>query len=100
MGPRQVRRLAIVVWIEQTYHRRRRQTPWPDAAPTEFQTIYSATPTAYEPPTPSVNQTGRSPTCTPAGPGTGQRKTLPADQRLTPATATVAELARVGRATP
>jgi putative transposase len=39
-------RLAIVVWIEKTYHRRRRQAALGRLTPTEFETIYSAAPAA------------------------------------------------------
>jgi putative transposase len=35
-------RLAIVTWIEKTYHRRRRQAGLGRLAPIEFETIYSA----------------------------------------------------------
>lgn len=35
-------RLAIVVWIEKTYHRRRRQASLGRLTPIEFETIYSA----------------------------------------------------------
>lgn len=35
-------RLAIVVWIERTYHRRRRQRPLGKLTPIEFETIYTA----------------------------------------------------------
>ncbi len=35
-------RLAIVTWIERTYHRRRRQRPLGKLTPIEFETIYSA----------------------------------------------------------
>ena len=34
-------RLAIVTWIEKTYHRRRRQTALGRLTPIEFETIYS-----------------------------------------------------------
>jgi putative transposase len=39
-------RLAIVVWIEKTYHRRRRQAALGRLTPIEFETIYSAAPAA------------------------------------------------------
>ena len=35
-------RLAIVTWIEKTYHRRRRQDALGRLTPIEFETIYSA----------------------------------------------------------
>ncbi|TQJ08818.1 transposase InsO family protein [Lapillicoccus jejuensis] len=35
-------RLAIVTWIERTYHRRRRQRPLGKLTPIEFETIYAA----------------------------------------------------------
>ena len=35
-------RLAIVTWIEKTYHRRRRQATLGRLTPIEFETIYSA----------------------------------------------------------
>lgn len=35
-------RLAIVTWIEKTYHRRRRQAAHGRLTPIEFETIYSA----------------------------------------------------------
>ena len=35
-------RLAIVTWIEKTYHRRRRQRPLGKLTPIKFETIYSA----------------------------------------------------------
>lgn len=35
-------RLAIVTWIERTYHRRRRQRPLGKLTPIEFETIYNA----------------------------------------------------------
>ena len=34
--------LAIVTWIEKTYHRRRRQAALGRLTPIEFETIYSA----------------------------------------------------------
>jgi transposase InsO family protein len=34
-------RLAIVAWIEKTYHRRRRQTRLGRLTPIEFETIYT-----------------------------------------------------------
>jgi putative transposase len=34
-------RLAIVVWIERTYHRRRRQRTLNRLTPVEFETIYN-----------------------------------------------------------
>ncbi len=39
---RQQLRLAIVTWIERTYHRRRRQRPLGKLTPIEFETIYAA----------------------------------------------------------
>jgi putative transposase len=39
-------RLAIMVWIEKTYHRRRRQATLGRLTPIEFETIYSAAPAA------------------------------------------------------
>ena len=35
-------RLAIVTWIERTYHRRRRQRALGKLTPIEFETIYTA----------------------------------------------------------
>jgi len=35
-------RLAIVTWIERTYHRRRRQRALGRLTPVEFETIYTA----------------------------------------------------------
>ena len=35
-------RLAIVTWIERTYHRRRRQRGLGKLTPIEFETIYAA----------------------------------------------------------
>jgi transposase InsO family protein len=35
-------RLAIVTWIEKTYHRRRRQRALGRLTPVEFETIYTA----------------------------------------------------------
>ena len=37
-------RLAIVTWIERTYHRRRRQERLGRLTPIEFETIYTTTP--------------------------------------------------------
>jgi transposase InsO family protein len=39
-------RIAIVTWIEVTYHRRRRQTGLGRHTPVEFETLHKATPTA------------------------------------------------------
>ncbi|SDV00790.1 Integrase core domain-containing protein [Microlunatus sagamiharensis] len=39
---RQQLRLAIVTWIERTYHRRRRQRRLGRLTPIEFETIYQA----------------------------------------------------------
>ncbi len=36
-------RLAIITWIEKTYHRRRRQTRLGRMTPIEFETVYAAT---------------------------------------------------------
>jgi transposase InsO family protein len=35
-------RLAIVIWIEQIYHRRRRQRALGKLTPIEFETVYEA----------------------------------------------------------
>lgn len=39
-------RVAIVIWIERTYHRRRRQRALGRLTPIEFETLYTATPAA------------------------------------------------------
>jgi transposase InsO family protein len=39
-------RLAIVIWIERTYHRRRRQRALGRLTPVEFETIHTAAHTA------------------------------------------------------
>ena len=39
-------RLAIVVWIEKTYHRRRRQRALGRLTPIEYETIYKTAPAA------------------------------------------------------
>jgi putative transposase len=36
-------RLAIITWIERTYHRRRRQRVLGRLTPTEYETIYNTT---------------------------------------------------------
>ncbi len=38
-GPRQELRIAIVTWIEKTYHRRRRQASLGRLTPVEFETV-------------------------------------------------------------
>lgn len=53
-------RLAIVTWIERTYHRRRRQRALGKTTPTEFETIYWPA-RGLKHHTRSVNQTFSSP---------------------------------------
>lgn len=43
MDHREELRLAIVTWIERTYHRRRRQRGLRKLTPIEFETIYNQT---------------------------------------------------------
>jgi putative transposase len=47
-------RLAIITWIERTYHRRRRQRRLGRLTPVEYETI-NQPPTRPEPPSPRVN---------------------------------------------
>ena len=42
MGTREELRLAIVIWIETPYNRRRRQRALGRLTPVEFETIYQA----------------------------------------------------------
>src|SRR5665648_1095276 len=56
-------RLAIVTWIERTYHRRRRQRALGKLTPTEYEMIYNTTAhPARDPLTESDNQIVSSPT--------------------------------------
>lgn len=54
-------RLAIVTWIEKTYHRKRRQRRLGKLTPIEFETINSDRPRGLKLSTPRVNRSGGSP---------------------------------------
>ena len=57
-------RLAIVIWIERTYHRRRRQEGLGRLTPVEFEMSHTTTPqTARAALSPSVNRTLGRPSC-------------------------------------
>lgn len=54
-------RVAIVIWIERTYHLRRRQRALGRLTPIEYEILTTTARSGLEPATPSVNQTRSSP---------------------------------------
>ena len=67
-------RLAIVIWIEKTYHRRRRQDALGRMTPIEYETITQTAHAAWPPPTrPGQPKSGQSPPYSHPGSASGRR---------------------------